>query len=602
MTEALRPAAPVADARAAPLVKSVAESLAVEDPHPGRAPPGPSAPSALLFVAVAVCCISPVLLGFTLCFTSPVQGTMTLPGSEAVPHNLAVMDKAEFSTFASLLNIGAVVGAFAGAVVSDLVGRKKALALTSVPHIVSWVAIFVLAQPMTLTAARLLGGFAIGMGSSITPCYIGEVAPMQMRGALGAANHLCITGGVLLVNVLGMYVTVVHHGGVSYCNWRQLALCGLAMDVALLSILAMPESPKWLAQRGDAAGARAALAHLRAGDCTAEQDALVFATAGKLVSPDSSFGDMGSLWDYKRSLAIAIGIFFFQQMSGVNAFTMYTNAICRQAGVQNDSAATIAVAILQVVFTGISCVIMDRHGRRTLLGMGSLMMCAAHFGLSAYYHVGGALPPWFALLSLGMFIVGFSLAVGPIPWLLMGEIFPTAVLGTASSIGTAVNWGTSFFVTLTFEGLQDALGRDVVFFCYGLVCFGCFVFVRSALPETRNRTVNEVLSDLMEAGGAVRSLASSMHEPAFAGVALGNPWPLAQPRKRSGVPAPPCRGRRLRQSTASAYAPHNALQARLGQRPEIQAACPSRRLRRCRAAPPRRKAILRRRRSRRPEA
>jgi len=483
--------------RAVPLVKAGKDAFDVEDPKAGA---GPAKGSAMLFVSVFVCCVSPILFGFSLCFTSPAQLTMTSAGASAAPGGLAVMTKAEFSTYASMLNVGAVVGAFAGAWVSDFIGRKKALALTAAPHIAAWFATSVSGTPMSLTAARVLVGIAVGMGSSITPCYIGEIAPLELRGSLGAANQLSVTTGILLVNVVGSYATVVEHQGHAFCQWRQLALVGAALAAVLFGMLPMPESPKWLAQRGNTAAAKAALARLRAGDCAAEQEALVAGNEANTAASFSSSGDKMSLCDYKKSLVICVGIMLYVQLSGINALLMYTNTICKRAGMNDENASTLVVVGLQVLLTGVSVLIMDKFGRRTLLASTSLLMCAAHLGLAAYYHWSSFIPSWFALASLGLFMVGFSIALGPIPWLLTAEIFPTKVLGSASSIATAINWGASFIVTKSFDPVQDALGGDGIFFLFAMICLGGFAFVQTMLVETKGRTVDEVIAELH--GGA----------------------------------------------------------------------------------------------------
>jgi len=220
--------------------------------------------------------------------------------------------------------------------------------------------------------------------------------------------------------------------------------------------------------------------------------------AGNEANTASSFSSQGdlSLFDYKKSLVICIGIMLYVQFSGINAILMYTNTICKQAGMEDENAAALVVVGLQVVLTGVSVLIMDKFGRRTLLGSTSLLMFAAHLGLAVYYHWNTIIPSWFALASLGLFMIGFSIALGPIPWLLTAEIFPTRVLGSASSIATAINWGTSFIVTKSFDPVQDALGGEGIFFLFAMICLGGFAFVHFLLPETKGRTVDEVIAEL----------------------------------------------------------------------------------------------------------
>jgi SP family facilitated glucose transporter-like MFS transporter 8 len=323
-------------------------------------------------------------------------------------------------------------------------------------------------------------------------------------------NQLSITAGIFFVSLLGSYVFVEEDQGQVFSEWRDLAWFGFAVSLLLLGMLCMPESPQWLAKRGDLEGAKAALRRLRTGDVTAEERALETTPAAAAGSEDAVPAQAAtSLGYYSRSLVVGVGLFLFQQFSGANAIMMYTTKICQEAGVPNAQLAAMGSMAAQVALTAVACTLVERAGRRPLLLFATTTMCISHLLLS-YYYVASShglwAPSWLAILALAVFIVGFSLGMGPIPWLILAEIFPTEVRGTASSIATAVNWGSSFLVCLFFQPLEEALTRQGCFFLFAMVCLACFIFVKLLVPETKGKTVDEVLATMNSKRRGVRDI------------------------------------------------------------------------------------------------
>lgn len=496
--------------------------------------------SACLFVAVLAVCVSPIMFGFSLAFTSPAKIAMdgfimaelendptakkarlysTTLQSDKYRNWIVFGDPsngeplANSAMYAALFNVGAVVGAFMGAPISDMLGRKKTVAFTAVPFCIAWGLTWYLEGWKALFALRILIGVAVGIGSAVTPCYIGEISTSGLRGSLGCANQLSVTIGILLVNVIGTYVVehvvdddFANHwdkqykepkAPPSFCDWRTLALWGLGISTFLFLMVFMPESPKWLAGKGDLEGAKQALGLLRAGDVSHELKEMQGQDNSRSIDEnpnDDPAQATKGLCDYRMSLVIGISLMVFQQFSGCNAIMMYADEICADAGY--PGAVLMAV---QVALTGIACLIMERFGRRSLLLFAAAATAASHFAMAGFhfYNNGKARDdmanPNYAMLFLSLFIVGFSIGLGPIPWLILAELFPTEVRGSASSIATAVNWACSFVVCLAFDTLKDGLGMHGASALFGVICCCCFVFVAFVVPETRGKSVEEVL-------------------------------------------------------------------------------------------------------------
>jgi MFS family permease len=308
---------------------------------------------------------------------------------------------------------------------------------------------------------------------------------------MGACNQLSVTIGIFLVNLVGGVLVVESHGQ-AFCQWRYLAFLGAFLAVVLTGATVAPESPQWLAKGNFREGTVSALRRLRASPAEPEADQ-IFSDMAESQSGGSSSGGLGQ---YKKSLVVAIGLCAYQQFSGVNAVMMYTTSICESAGMANPAAMSTVIMGAQVVLTLISCVLMEKLGRRLLLLFGSASMALGHLVLALYFFKPDVVPSMLALVALFVFILGFSWGLGPIPWIMMAEVFPTSVAAKCAALATAVNWGSSFVVTLSFSYLEEGLTKEGTFLLLGIICVSCFFFTLLLVPETRGLSVDEVLVKL----------------------------------------------------------------------------------------------------------
>jgi MFS family permease len=384
------------------------------------------------------------------------------------------------------------------------------------------------------------------------PVFIAEIAPTSIRGGLGAVNQFGVTIGIFTVYVVGdifqkQQNTIFPCVGTQYnncsyivaawtCNaetavpvcegklteWRLISFIGAGIACVLLVcvILLLPETPAFLVKNGKEAEARRVLAGVRDSPEEVERDlAALSASAMALVAETQQSIDpmdnentsqlTGFVADAERPQAKQVGVpglfvpgvrapfgigcmlMFFQQLSGINAVIFYSADIVSLSGMKDPNLGGLIIMGVQVAMTGVAVLLMDRAGRRTLLliSLGTMIVALA---LLAAFYLNHKQPPWLALISLILYICGFSLGLGAIPWLIMSELFPTHVRATAASVATLLNWSLSFLVTLTFSSVADALTPAGVFILFGGICVAGFGFVFSFVPETRGKTFEEI--------------------------------------------------------------------------------------------------------------
>ena len=183
----------------------------------------------------------------------------------------------------------------------------------------------------------------------------------------------------------------------------------------------------------------------------------------------------------------------FQQLSGVNAVIFYAESIFRDAGFSGDPRlGAVIVGVVQVVATFVSCLLMDRLGRRILLILGGVFMCLSCVAFGVYYYLDDHSLNWLPLVCTLVYITAFSLGWGPIPWLVLGELFPIRAKGLASSMAAALNWSLAFVVTKEFTAMQAAITNYGTFWMFGGVCFFSVFFVIFGMFETKGKSLEEI--------------------------------------------------------------------------------------------------------------
>ncbi|XP_058090514.1 sugar transporter ERD6-like 5 isoform X8 [Magnolia sinica] len=344
-----------------------------------------------------------------------------------------------------------------------------------------------------LNLGRLSVGYGIGLLSYVVPVYIAEITPKNLRGGFTTVNQLMICCGVSLTFLLG---TVV--------RWRILALIGIIPClVQLLGLFFIPESPRWLAKMGKQNEFESALRILRGKDADISHEVDEIRDYMETIQSlqEARILDLFQR-KYAHSVIVGVGLMVLQQFGGVNGIAFYASAIFVSAGFSSGSIGTIAMAAVQIPMTTLGVLLMDKSGRRPLLMVSAAGTCLGCFlvGVSFVLKVRDhewlkALIPSVALVGVLVYTGSFSLGMGGIPWVIMSEIFPINMKGSAGSLVTLVNWLGSWIISYTFNFLLNWSSAGT-FFIFASICGVTVLFVAKLVPETKNRTLEEIQASM----------------------------------------------------------------------------------------------------------
>lgn len=388
--------------------------------------------------------------------------------------------------------LGCIPGAMFAGFLSDRFGRRKVLFLCAVLYAVSGLLSAVPRSFGEFLAARFISGLGIGASSMICPIYIAELAPAAKRGRLGTLFQLGIVVGIFLTLFINAWIQ--SQGDEAWNatrGWRWMLGAEVAPAALLLGLLFfVPESPRWLLQAGREPEARQILESVAGADQAETEIAAVKAVLGE---EEGRFSELFHA-RFRRPLIIAAALMAFSQFCGINAIMYYSTKIFTTAGVgvKNAFMASVVIGLVNVLFTFVAIAFVDRAGRRPLLLIGLAIQVVALGAVGWMFHIeAGGVPLLVAVLA---FIGAFSMAMGPISWVLCSEIFPTKVRGRAMSIATFTIWTSCYLVAQTFPMLNDnpAIGPAKTFWVYALFSLAGFLFVLAMVPETKGRTLEEI--------------------------------------------------------------------------------------------------------------
>jgi len=391
---------------------------------------------------------------------------------------------------ASSALVGCIIGAMFAGFLSDRFGRKKMMLLSAVFFFVSAVWSGIPFGLLDFVVARILGGLGVGAASMLSPMYIAEIAPAKIRGRLVSINQFAIISGMLVVYFVNAMIAGAadEAWNIDY-GWRWMFISeALPAALFFVALLLVPESPRWLIEAGRGDAALAILT--RIGGCVhAERE---FGQIKAVI--DSESAALGQLFlpGMRIALLIGVGLAIFQQITGINVVLYYAPEIFKSAGLASTSAIsdTVIVGAVNLIFTLVAIAIVDKLGRKPLLliacaGMGvSLYLLGRAFRLEQFEGRG-------VLIYVLTYVASFAVAMGPVVWVVISEIFPTKIRGRAISVATVCLWVACYLVSQFFPYMLETL-KGTTFWVYAAVCAAAFVFIALAVPETKGKTLEEI--------------------------------------------------------------------------------------------------------------
>ncbi|AES82550.1 putative major facilitator, sugar transporter, major facilitator superfamily [Medicago truncatula] len=436
-----------------------------------------SIPPPTLTFTTLVAVFGSYVFGTAIGYSSPTQARIM------IDLNLTV---AQFSIFGSILTIGAMIGAIVSGTIADYAGRRLAMGFSQLFCISGWLAITIAKDAWWLYIGRLLVGCGIGLLSYVVPVYIAEITPKNLRGGFTAVHQLMICCGMSLTYLIGAFV-----------NWRILAIIGIVPClVQLLSVPFIPDSPRWLAKMGRLKESDSSLQRLRGKNADVYKEANEIRDYTEALQQQTEANIIGLFQlQYLKSLTVGLGLMILQQFGGINGIVFYANSIFISAGL-SESIGTIAMVAVKIPMTTLGVFLMDKSGRRPLLLLSAVGTCLGCFlaALSFFLqdiHKWKEVSPILALVGVLVYVGSYSLGMGAIPWVIMSEIFPINVKGSAGSLVTLVNWLCSWIISYAFNFLMTWSSTGT-FFGFAAICGFTVLFVAKLVPETKGRTLEEI--------------------------------------------------------------------------------------------------------------
>ncbi|XP_061730129.1 facilitated trehalose transporter Tret1-like [Cydia pomonella] len=411
-----------------------------------------------------------------------------LPSIEAVEPNL-IQTSEQKSWIGAIPPLGAFVGSMMSGVIMQHAGRKRTLQMAAPLWVAGWLLLGFAPSFELVLVARFIDGLCVGFTLAPAQVYVSECCDPEIRGRLGSLPTLSMSLGIVLSYVAG-----------NWLSWRHLAFFSATFCGALfLVLLPLPESPVWLESRGLDSTAAKKWLHLSSRATAVVKDDVPEksgAEAPESAPPSLFTREVFFSSSVIKPLIVGFSLLFFQQFSGIDAVIFFTVEIFQSAGsTLNPMMATIIVGVVQLVCNGVSTMVVDRAGRRPLLLLSGAVMCASMLAMGTAYYMELQHSAWLGYLPVGslvVFMIGFSLGFGGLPFLLLGELFPAHHRSQLSAMASAVNLLSMFTVIKSFHALESVLTSAGTFWMYACFCALAFFFVLFMVPETKGKSLAEI--------------------------------------------------------------------------------------------------------------
>ncbi|XP_045472485.1 solute carrier family 2, facilitated glucose transporter member 1-like isoform X2 [Harmonia axyridis] len=401
-----------------------------------------------------------------------------------------------WSVIISIYCVGGMIGGLITGLIAEKLGRKIGLLFSNIFIILAAICTAT-AKPTSsielIIISRFLTGLNAGLNAGITPMYLAEISPTNLRGAVGSVYQLVITISILVSQILG--IRSVFGNEDSWPILLTLILIPCIFQLATFPFC--PESPKHLLiSKGQEVEAQRALIWLR---CTHEvheemEQMKSEAEAMKLV-PKVTVIDLIVNGALRQPLIISLMVMLAQQLSGINAVINFSTDIFTTAGLSetNSTGATMGIGLVNVLMTLVSVVLIERAGRKTLLTAGFIGMIFSTILLTVAltFSKESAVASIFCIVFVVLYIITFATGPGSIPWFLVSELFSQSARPTAASLAVFTNWFANFLVGLTFLPIKEAIDSNV-FIIFIVLQILFLIFIWKKVPETKNKSIEEI--------------------------------------------------------------------------------------------------------------
>lgn len=337
--------------------------------------------------------------------------------------------------------------------------------------------------------ARFLNGFGTGAIFTVLPMFVGEISEDAVRGALGSFMQLFITFGLLFSYAIGPYTTIAHF---------NLACVIAPLLFLFIFFMYVPESPYYLIAVGDKTKAEKALKKLRSSDNVDKELELIKKSVEESLENKASFFDIFKSKGLTKALMISLALVTFQQFAGINAILFYTQTIFEATGSSiPPEISTIIIGIVQIIGSFLTPIFVEKKGKRFLLLTSAIGMALSELVLGAYFYLkehNHNVQPifWLPVVTLIAYMLTYCSGFGPLPWAVMGELFPGNVKSSASTVTASFCWILGFLITKFFANMVDVMGTSGSFWFFAGCCVIAGVFVYKFLPETSGKSLQEI--------------------------------------------------------------------------------------------------------------
>jgi SP family sugar porter-like MFS transporter len=404
--------------------------------------------------------------------------------------------------------IGCLAGAILSGWLSDRFGRKKLLILSAGLFVVASIGTGASGSFSSFIFFRITGGIGIGLASNLSPMYIAEITPGNVRGRFVSINQLTIVIGILAAQLInwriaqpvpsGATITDIMVSWNGQMGWRWMFYaCTVPAGLFFILMWFIPESPRWLAKnRINHPRVHKLLAKIGGNEYAVDE----FSAIEETLRPVSAKTDLRLLKQTGLSKLLILGIVIaiFQQWCGINVIFNYAQEIFSNAGYSiSDILFNIVVTgSVNLVFTFIGMFTVDKLGRKVLMlvGASGLAGIFAVIGSMYYFNIQG-LP---LLIMVVLAIACYAMSLAPVTWVILSEIFPNRIRGTAMSAATFSLWAACFLLTYSFPLLNKLLKASGTFWLYSIICIMGFIFILKRLPETKGKSLEEIEHELIK--------------------------------------------------------------------------------------------------------